>query len=676
MTHVLRSSAIYVWAALIGLTLPFAARGAQLTLDVQLEPESRRFEAIAELQTDGDLVFALHESLAVRSATVDGQAVNASASGNGRVREWRIRSGRGAAVQIEYGGTLPALDSRIDHRGVLKQLAPMASSAGTFLPASSHWYPQPRGLFTYSVTLSLPASQRGIVPGQLAEERLPDSPESRYVARFDFDAPTEGIDLMAGPYVVREQWLEGGAGKPVRLRTYFFHDLDPLADGYLTDTARYLELYSKQIGAYPFEMFSIVASPLPTGFGMPTLTYIGATVLKLPFIRATSLGHEVLHNWWGNGVYADYARGNWSEGLTTFMADYFYKEQESAAAAREMRQSWLRDFAAVPPDAHRPLTAFRSRSHGAAEAAVGYGKAAMVFFMLRDAIGSERYERGIRSFWDKYRFRTASWADLRTTFEQAAGQPLGAFFEQWIQRAGGPRVNVIEARARRSGGGVALSVGVVQSRPAYTLQLPIEVLYAGKSEMRTVSIHRERQVVTLQLNDVPEGIRVDPELRVWRMLDRAELPPILRQWIVARAPRLVIAAAGRDVWVAAHNVARTFFESAPREVSVATLIESQDPVLIAGLHHEVDALLASHGLPPRPTVFEGRGSAEVWTIEQAGKGAPIAVVSARDAASLGAISRALPHYGAQSYLVFDGSRVITRGVWPAQARVVRVAHEP
>lgn len=81
---------------------------------------------------------------------------------------------------------------------------------------------------------------------------------------------------------------------------------------------------------------AVVASPLPTGFGMPTLTYLGADVLRLPFIRKTSLGHEILHNWWGNGVYVDYTRGNWSEGLTTLMADYAYKEDESAAAASRL----------------------------------------------------------------------------------------------------------------------------------------------------------------------------------------------------------------------------------------------------------------------------------------------------------------------------------------------------
>ncbi len=98
----------------------------------------------------------------------------------------------------------------------------------------------------------------------------------------------------------------------------------------------------------------MVSSPTPTGFGMPTLTYLGVEVLRLPFIRTTSLGHEVLHNWWGNGVYPDYAQGNWSEGLTTFMADYAYKERESDEAARDMRRGWLRDFAALAPGQDAP----------------------------------------------------------------------------------------------------------------------------------------------------------------------------------------------------------------------------------------------------------------------------------------------------------------------------------
>jgi hypothetical protein len=109
-------------------------------------------------------------------------------------------------------------------------------------------------------------------------------------------------------------------------------------------------------------------------------------------------------------------------------------------------------------------------------------------------------------------------------------------------------------------------------------------------------------------------------------------------------------------------------------VNATAINESQEPVLIAGLHREVDTFLASHGLPPRPPLANPRGSAEVWTIEQTGRSAPIAVISAQNADALRAVARALPHYGSQSYLVFQGSKVVARGVWPAQTPLVRVTH--
>ena len=41
----------------------------------------------------------------------------------------------------------------------------------------------------------------------------------------------------------------------------------------------------------------------------------------------------------------------------------------------------------------------------------------------------------------------------------------------------------------------------------------------------------------------------------------------------------------------------------------------------------------------------------------------LAMVSARDAASLHALIRPLPHYGRQSYVIFDGAKATRRGAW-------------
>ena len=93
-----------------------------------------------------------------------------------------------------------------------------------------------------------------------------------------------------------------------------------------------------------------------------------------------------------------------------------------------------------------------------------------------------------------------------------------------------------------------------------------------------------------------------------------------------------------------------------------------------GLHADVDAALAHAGLPPRPASLAGRGSAQVWTVVREA-GPPVAVVSARDADALRALLAPLPHYGAQSWLVFDGRRALDRGVWPAPGPLIAVQSE-
>ena len=662
---------------MLGCALAHAAQPA-LDLQVELDPGTRRFKAVADVApASQDFRFLLHESLSVTAATAGGKTVKASStSSDGGVRAWRLPLPAGAErLRIEYSGTLPALDRSLDHRGVLRSLPPMTSNEGSFLPAGGAWYPQPASLFSYRLHLTVPSGQRVIVPGRLVSEHVPVSDADSYRAGFEFEQPADGIDLMAGPWVVREKMAPRASGEALRLRTYFTRDLDAtpgLADAYLDDTRRYLERYAAQIGAYPFAGFSIVASPLPTGFGMPTLTYLGADVIRLPFIRATSLGHEVLHNWWGNGVYVDYAKGNWSEGLTTFMADYAYKEQESAEAAREMRLGWLRDFASVPAGDHTPLGDFRSRTHGAA-AAVGYGKAAMLFVMLRDTIGEDAFGKGIRAFWDKHRFKRAGWGELRAAFEEASGKRLGDFFDQWLHRAGGPTVSITEARMVTDTGKPRLQLAVEQAAPAYALRVPVELVFKDTSEIRWIDVARTREQVVLDVPTAPSGVRADPDLRLWRVLERDQLPPILRQWAIARSPRIAIASTSTDVRDAAEALAQRLFETPPRAVPLDAL-NGGTPLMLFGLHTDVDAALARSGLPPRPPILVGKGSAQVWTVAR--DGAPLAVVSADNANALRALLRPLPHYGAQSWLAFDGSRAIGRGVWPAPGKLLRVISQP
>ena len=652
---------------LLWLPVPAAADPLpvpQMELDIRLDPASRELVASVSLTLHGDaLNFSLNPGLNVTWLTIDGQphALPDADDGASRFR-LKLKGVGPHHLQLAYQGRLAPLPD-LDHKEVLGRLPPMADVRGSYLPAGSGWYPDPGAPFSYRLRLRLPAGQKGLAPGRLVRE----SDAAGYEAEFDFPHPIEGIDLMAGPYTVSERLLERPGRIPLRIRTWFYPDMADLADGYLADSARYLARYSQEIGPYPFDTFSVVASPLPTGFGMPSLTYLGRDVLRLPFIRATSLGHEVLHNWWGNGVWPDWKSGNWSEGLTTFMADYAYQQDQSAEAAKAMRLGWLRDLAAVPDAEDAPLAAFTARHHGLSSI-VGYNKSAMLFLMLRDAIGEQAFAQGLRLFWQRHLFRRASWADLQRAFADAAERDLGDFFNQWVDRAGAPRLRLAES-AWSDGN---LSLVIEQHGPSYALSVPVRLIYPDRQEIRRVEARGRHSRIVLSAPDRVAAVELDPDYRLWRRVDPAYFPPILREIFVAPRVGLLLADTDPDMRAAAAALAGRLLDSSPEHLPRdAASLPGRSPLLLVGQTASVEGMLARLGLPPRPAELGGRGSAQVWAARDQ-HGRSYAVVAARDLPALQALQRGLPHYGRQSWLVFESARVQDKGIWSARVEHLAV----
>lgn len=669
-------SVVLRWLEVLAFCVAGSAAAADLILSatvandvtVRIDPATRELSgtSIITVEPGRPVTLALARRFAIERITVDGKPAAAPQASASRL-VWSLGTARTARrIVVSWRGLLEPLDTSLDHRQTLSAAMPVTGAEGTFLPAASAWYPQERGLLAnYRVTLDLPQGQRGLVAGRLVEETVTNN---RYRARYEFPYPSEGIDLMAGPYQVETRAIRTASGRNLSLRTYFHPQISELASGYLDAVKDYIDFYEGWIGDYPYTEFSIVSSPTPTGFGMPTLTYLGIDVLRLPFIRATSLGHEILHNWWGNAVHPDTARGNWSEGLTTFMADYAYQERESESAARELRLEWLRDFAAVPPGQDRPLAEFTSRTHGTSQI-IGYHKAAMTFLMLRDLIGRDAFNRGVKLLWRDYRFRTASWAALRKCFEAASGQDLAGFFAQWLERQGAPSVRIARAEPAAGPAGHRVNVTLAQKDPAYRLRVPVTIRTARGDVARSFDLDRQEAGVGFDLDARPSELALDPDFRLWRRLGVGEAPPTLRQVMLDPSTVTVLPGAPAPAHESARRLAAKLQDHPPR-IQSGVAHTAGVPLLVIGLDDEVYRWLASRQLPATPESLRNRGSAVVWTIALP-QGKSMAVVSARDAEALAALARPLPHYGRRSYVVFDGAKMIASGVWPAQPQVWR-----
>jgi len=624
-------------------------------ITVTLDPAARTIEVVDAIRADGPALGMLPLPEGFVMNRIDLSDPGATLS---RVEDiWTIEfrgTGRNE-LTVGYSGTLP---SRTEAGGE----GPFADLDGSLLPPGSWWYPDfGDALFSYTLAIDVPEDQRAVAPGRLVDERLADG---RYRARFAFEGPAEDIAVIVGPYEVAER-----RHGDVLMRTYFHSEIADLADAYLAKTAAYLELHEARIGPYPFTAFHVVSSPLPVGLGLPGLTLMGTRVLRLPFILDTSLGHEVAHAWWGNGVYVDYAQGNWAEGLTTFMADYAFAEAAGEAEARAMRLRWLRDYAALPPGRDMAMRGFTGRHHGAAQI-IGYHKAAMLFVMLRDEIGEPAFDEGIRWFWRKHRFRRASWRDLRHAFEETSGRHLGGLIRQWLDRVGAPRLRVRDAEATPAAVGFRAAFTLEQDEPVYALSVPVRVETEDGPRDYRVSLKAKSARFVLRVDARPVALEVDPDLRLFRRLTTEEVPPILRHLMLADRVRMIVAGDAPEVGAAAAAIARRLVEGSVEAVAAATDL----PLLVIGLAEDADGALKRLGLPARPADLPG-GEARMWTARLVNS-APLVVVEAASAEALAAIAHRLPHYGSKSFLVFDDGKVVEQGVWPTDARPLRIEFLP
>jgi hypothetical protein len=667
-------------------------------LEVKLEPEDSylavhdRIRLPRPVAADGStLVFTLNA--AMEAVTVDAPArlvdVDRHVQGPGSFTRYTVRLPKDAAeLTLRYRGRLAQRLTSTE--GSAPAEAAFAyghiGPRGVYLSGASHWFPRiDNGLFSFSLEIDLPAGWVSVSQGARS---VRESRDQRSVVRWVEHQPQDDIFLVANRFHVYQRDTR-------HADTYAFL-LRPereLADRYLEATVRYVDLYSRLIGPYPYAKFALVENFWETGYGMPSFTLLGSRVVRLPFIIYTSYPHEILHNWWGNGVYVDYANGNWSEGLTAYLADHLIQEQRGRSV--EHRRSALQKYRNyVGKGQDFALRDFRAK-HGEASEAVGYNKTLMFFHMLRRRLGDRDFIVGLRRFYAEQRFRVARYSDLRAAFEAVSGLDLQQDFDQWLARVGAPALHLRDVRVAATGSGYRLNARLeqIQDGPAYRLRVPVAVQIEGRDHALRdeLAMHEKILQIHLTFDRRPLRFAVDPEFDLFRRLDASEIPPALGELFGSDEALFVIPAAAPDALREAYRGLASRF-GAGRIATDANVqsLPSDRPVWILGWQNRHRAVLAETLLGEDVT-FEPNGvriHGELRTRDEectvlvarrhGGDGAALAWIGCETPRAFAGLARKLPHYGKYGYLSFTGSEPenVLKGQWRVSDSPMNVTLHP
>ncbi len=682
-------------------------------LSVTLHPAGHRIEVTDTLTVPASLVdeagrkvrFRLHANLEVKCLEpgYSLEKVGTTESGRSTVNDaglepvplqhYEIRpadtedSGP-VKVRLRYTGVIHhPLVRGVESARSFSRTPGLIDEKGVYLSGSTGWVPElEAGLKTFTLAVTLPRAWDAVSQGRRVRHEVKD--KKRHVT-WDCPEPLDEVHLVAAPFT---EYVRTGQNVTAYA---FLRTPDPnLAARYLEVTVQYIQMYEKLIGLYPYGKFALVENFWETGYGMASFTLLGPKIIRFPFILHASYPHEILHNWWGNSVFVDYEKGNWCEGLTAYLADHLIKEGRGQGV--DYRRDTLKKYLNyVKAGRDIPLTAFRAR-HSAATEAVGYGKALMVFHMLRRDLGDEIFVRGLKRFYARHKFTRASFEDLCRVFSTVAGRDLKSFFDAWVTRTGAPELELSEVLVESVDPGYHVRVDVrqVQKAPAYSLRVPVAFTLEGEKEARVKILEMTERQGTLEvtLPARPLRVAVDPQFDLFRRLHRSEIPPTVGQLFGADRVTFVVPEENTAAWQALAATWRRGAETRSKIVraSALTSLPRDTAVWVLGAGNAwrkavvpqagaLGAAVTPEAVRLGETKVPRAGHCFVITASHPhDPDLAVGWIGADRLDALPGLGRKLPHYGKYSYLAFSGDEPsnVAKGTWSASASpLVRVLYE-
>jgi aminopeptidase N len=511
-----------------GISLELARERAATLSGVRYELAldlTRRDSAAGTVRVDfdrkagaGDLVLDFRGPK-LSSVRANGAEVADFAWENGHVRipGRHLRSG---ANQVEAaftarispaGASIIRYDDRTDGATYLYTLL-VPSDAHQLFPS----FDQPDLKARFRMRLTAPAAWT-VIANAPVEAR--DSAGEAVTWRF---AETEPISTYLAAFAAGPWTAWGSEGRvPMTLYARASRRAEVDAEAQLAANREGLVWLERWFGVpFPFSKADLVLAP---AFPFGGMEHVGAIfynetsfVFREPptlpqrLSRDATTFHEVAHQWFGDLVTMEWFDDLWlKEGFATYLAAKMQDELRPGTGAWKtfhLRNKPL----AYGVDATSGTTPVWQELANLELAKSNYGpivynKAPSILKQLDFMVGDSAFRAGLTLFLTRHAYGNATWRDLLAAIEETSGQSLQAFGEQYILRAGMPRIRAATSISdgRTLGGdgpGGSIAGMRLEQVPARALEGDPGGWWPGKVRVRLGYHDREDVVLTVALD--------------------------------------------------------------------------------------------------------------------------------------------------------------------------------
>ena len=526
-------------AAAFSQEAPSAWQTEFIDLAVSLDPERGMLRGDAGLLLkktgtgDEDILLSLNHQLQVESATDEaGRPMPFKQSADSLSIELaeNFSASKMHFIHVRYRG---AFHERLPELDLLNAwIGPKIAYAFN----SSRWYPQTPGPLRRCpgrITFLVPGGWTVASSGKLASvETLPGT------KRFTFTS-TAAVEFAfaAAAFMHRREKING-----LELGIFFLKGDRDKIDFYLKKCTELIRYYKDLYGFFPYDGYNLVELPQAllgkTGAASyEGLTFFPETLLPKRFFYAPVFAHEISHCWWGScvrgaegpvineglaqismGIYLEQVIGSkffWNllkngapEYLFLHSARLFFRALKMSKARGESLDALLirgedLELGIAAKDKFTTLHMLAS------------SKGFFIYAMLREIIGKDAFQQGLRWALEQFAWKTMTLDDLRMQFEKASGRDLKWFFDQWFMRKGAPEFAMDCWYAERSKN-CLVQVMITQLRDVYRVKAEIGFNKGAFRDIRTIEINARETKFSFLLPFKPQSVQFDPDYKILR----------------------------------------------------------------------------------------------------------------------------------------------------------------
>jgi aminopeptidase N len=521
-------------------------------MDVALDPLENKLTATVDvsftpLEDTRSVAFELNGSLKVDSIdrvsgstpTTARPAAKATQQSAGQPQVTFVQdqvgvSDIGPNVRIDLGDNVvkgTPVTLRFKYNGVLntpqggpllnKRLAYIGPNDG-YLMYAARWFPfhdYASDLATADITIAVPAGMQVVGSS--------DTPVTATAGKFRLVNSKPGLigNLAYGKFVSRT--LKFGE---YELQFNTRPGSDSVVQIYGETIGKAFEHYTKSFGRPDTGTRFVVAQIDDESldfYTAPGMLFISSRQFdQVRGVTEDRLQREAAFQWWGQTVGLKSFDDAWlSQGLAEYSAFSLRETEVTGAKLDDFRRELLEKSLTFEQTASLLRTPANLDDQSTAYQYIMYAKGAIVFKLLRDTLGKDKFNELLKTYLNEYRGKRASIDDFEKLASRIHGQPMRYFFARWVEGTGVPEFTSDYLIIRTRGGKFVARGTVKQNYDNLRLPVDVQLRSEGEGGLKTVTldmddssadfnIESEGKPLTVVIDPGYKLLRISPDLRV------------------------------------------------------------------------------------------------------------------------------------------------------------------